>query len=193
MCPILVLIIFMGKREFVTLLCLSSWCLVIVVWIFSASLAFYLFSPTRLINSIKNEHPCKIIYISGIIKNVFRRKKCFETDQSHTCFDSYLIQITCSDLDGGTGVLDPSLKNHQNIWFLNKNSKYDQEIPQSQTADKIMALRGHNWSGFPEKQNQHSMLGHHRPASKTPFQWRFAGGPIMARFSCILILSPLIK
>ena len=27
-------IILMGKRELVTLLCLSSWCLVIVVWLF---------------------------------------------------------------------------------------------------------------------------------------------------------------
>ena len=29
--------------------------------------------------------------------------------------------------------------------------------------------------------SQHLMLGHHRPASETPFKWRFAGGPIMAR------------
>ena len=29
----------------------------------SASLAFYLFSPTRLINSIKHEHSCKILYL----------------------------------------------------------------------------------------------------------------------------------
>ena len=29
----------------------------------SASLAFDLFSPTRLINSIKHEHSCKILYI----------------------------------------------------------------------------------------------------------------------------------
>ena len=41
---------------------------------------------------------------------------------------------------------------------------------------------------------QHSMLGHHRPASETPFKWRFAGGP----FKCpansgIWILPPLIK
>ena len=28
---------------------------------------------------------------------------------------------------------------------------------------------------------QHSMLGHHRRASETPFQWRFAGGLLMAR------------
>ena len=28
-----------------------------------ASLAFYFFSPTRLINSIKHEHSCKILYI----------------------------------------------------------------------------------------------------------------------------------
>ena len=29
--------------------------------------------------------------------------------------------------------------------------------------------------------SQHSMLGHHRPASETPFKWRFAGLPLMAR------------
>ena len=28
---------------------------------------------------------------------------------------------------------------------------------------------------------QHSMLGHHLPASKRPFKWRFAGGTLMAR------------
>ena len=25
-------------------------------------------------------------------------------------------------------------------------------------------------------------VGHHRPASETPFEWRFASGPIVARF-----------
>ena len=30
-------------------------------------------------------------------------------------------------------------------------------------------------------QSQHSMLGHHGPASDT-IQWRFAGGSLMARF-----------
>ena len=29
--------------------------------------------------------------------------------------------------------------------------------------------------------SQHSMLGHHRSASKTPLKWRFADGPMMAR------------
>ena len=28
--------------------------------------------------------------------------------------------------------------------------------------------------------SQHSMVGHYRHASETPFQWRFAGGPMMA-------------
>ena len=30
--------------------------------------------------------------------------------------------------------------------------------------------------------SQHSMVGHNRHASETPFQWRFAGGPMMANF-----------
>ena len=30
------------------------------------------------------------------------------------------------------------------------------------------------------------MLGHHRPASDTPFQWRLAGGPMMVRLKWYL-------
>ena len=37
-----------------------------------------------------------------------------------------------------------------------------------------------------EGPSQHSMLGHHRQASETPFQWRFAGGadngPLLVEF-----------
>ena len=29
--------------------------------------------------------------------------------------------------------------------------------------------------------SNHSMLGHYRHASETPFKWRFAGGPMMTR------------
>ena len=38
------------------------------------------------------------------------------------------------------------------------------------------------WCGSPENISQHSKFGHHRPASETPFKWRFAHGPNMARF-----------
>ena len=34
--------------------------------------------------------------------------------------------------------------------------------------------------------SQHSMLGHHRHASKTPFKWRLTGGPMMARLQWYL-------
>ena len=37
------------------------------------------------------------------------------------------------------------------------------------------------------------MLGHHRPASETPFKWRFACGPMMAYFIGIWILSPSLS
>ena len=30
--------------------------------------------------------------------------------------------------------------------------------------------------------SQHTMSGHYRPASEMPSKWRFAGGPVMARF-----------
>ena len=29
--------------------------------------------------------------------------------------------------------------------------------------------------------SQNKLSGHRRPASETPFEWRFAGGPMMAR------------
>ena len=61
---------------------------------------------------------------------------------------------------GGTG--DPDLpENHKNIEFL----AILVQIPW-----KITKLPSH-----------HSMLGHHQHASETPFKWRFAGGPMMAR------------
>ena len=36
-------------------------------------------------------------------------------------------------------------------------------------------------------------VGHCRTASETPFQWRFAGRPIIARFWWLLSLAPLQK
>ena len=35
---------------------------------------------------------------------------------------------------------------------------------------------------FSKLPSQHLTLGHHRHPSETPFKWRFAGGPMMARF-----------
>ena len=49
----------------------------------------------------------------------------------------------------------------QNIWVLSNTG------PDPRTITKLPS--------------QHSMLGHHRHASETPFKWRFAGGPMMAR------------
>ena len=37
------------------------------------------------------------------------------------------------------------------------------------------------------------MLGHHRPASETPFKWCFAGGPMMAHFWRYLVISHYLK
>ena len=63
---------------------------------------------------------------------------------------------------GGSGSVPPSLKNHKNIGCLS-NTGLD--------PLKITKLP-----------SQHSMLGHHRHASETPFKWRSAGGPMMARW-----------
>ena len=67
----------------------------------------------------------------------------------------------------GTGGPDPPpLKNHKNKGFLSNTG------PDPLKIEKLPS--------------QHSMLGHHRPApiSETPCKWRFAGGPMIARFNC---------
>ena len=61
----------------------------------------------------------------------------------------------------GAGGSDPQ-KNHKNIGF---SSNIDPD------PLKITKLP-----------SQHSMMGHYRHASETPFKWRFAGGPMMALF-----------
>ena len=56
----------------------------------------------------------------------------------------------------------PPLKNHKNIEFLSSTAGPD--------PLKITKL-----------QSQHSMLGHLWHYAETPFKWRFAGVPMMAR------------
>ena len=75
-------------------------------------------------------------------------------------------QMTCADPEGGgTGGPDPPV-NYKNIGFLSNTG-----------PDRIKITK------LPV---QHSMLVHHRPASETPFKWRFAGGPLMARLKWYL-------
>ena len=62
---------------------------------------------------------------------------------------------------GGLGSPPPPLKNHKNIGFLSNTGPDPLEIT--------------------KLPSQHSMLGHHLHASKTPFKWQFAGGPMTAR------------
>ena len=57
--------------------------------------------------------------------------------------------------------------------------------PPSEKSQKCRVSKQY-WSGSPENISQHSKLGHHRPASETPFKWRFVGGPKMAHLKCYL-------
>ena len=79
----------------------------------------------------------------------------------------------CADREGGgggAGGLDPPpLKNHKNIGFLGNTGT------EPWTITKL--------------QGQHSMSGHYRPASETPFKWRSAGGPMMTRLKWYLNAS----
>ena len=67
----------------------------------------------------------------------------------------------------------PPLKSHKNIGFLSNTG------PDPLKITKLPS--------------QHSMWGHYRHANKRPFKWRFAGGPMIARSSGILIFPLLIK
>ena len=77
----------------------------------------------------------------------------------------------CGSRGGGgkQGVRTPPLKNHK-------------QFP-SQTGPDPLEIT--------KLPNQHSRMGHFRPACETPFQWRFAGRPIIVRFWwCLVPLSP---
>ena len=69
-------------------------------------------------------------------------------------------ESTCADPEGDRGS-GPHLENYKNIGFLSNTGPGPLKITKLQI--------------------QHSLLGHHRPASETPFKWRFADGPLMAR------------
>ena len=70
----------------------------------------------------------------------------------------HAISHSWADPEGVTGGPDLPLKNRKNIGFLQYCSRTS------------------------ENPSHHSMLGHRRPASETPFKWRFAGGPMMTHY-----------
>ena len=67
-----------------------------------------------------------------------------------------MMSDACADPEGGggTGCLQPPWKNHKNVGFLSG--------PDTLKITKL-----------PSK---HSMLGHYRHASETPFKWEVLGG-----------------
>ena len=79
-----------------------------------------------------------------------------------------LIAVMCGSRGGGggQGVRTPPLKNHKAIGFLS-NTGPD-------------PLKNHKAT------KPNSMLGHHRPASETPFKWRFTGALMMVHFKWYL-------
>ena len=72
------------------------------------------------------------------------------------------IAIACADPEEGIGVPDPPPPGKSQSYrapLANCHPKKIKKLP-----------------------SQHSMLGHHRPASETPFKWVFAVRPLMAHF-----------
>ena len=77
---------------------------------------------------------------------------------------SRLVSGACADPEGGGGGQEVQTPpgNYKNIGFLGNTG------PDPLIITKLPI--------------QHSMLGHHRPASETPFKWCFAGGPLMVHY-----------
>ena len=93
--------------------------------------------------------------------------------QETNIYGSRRGKTSCADPDGGGTGSGPPLENYKNIGFLSNTG------PDPLKITKLSS--------------QHSMFGHHRPASETPFKWHFAGGQLMARYNGIWILPTLIK
>ena len=73
---------------------------------------------------------------------------------------SKVLNHVCGSIGGGGQEVRTPLENYKNKGFL------------SNTAPDPLKIT--------KLPSQHSMLGHHQPASKTPFKCRFAGGLLMA-------------
>ena len=80
--------------------------------------------------------------------------------ESHGMYEIGNLCTSCADPEGGTGGPDPP-ENHKNIGFLSNIG------PDPLKITKLPS--------------QHTTVGHYQPVSETPFKWRFAGGPMMAR------------
>ena len=79
------------------------------------------------------------------------------THKANTATKALTWPHPCADPEGGR-VAGPPLENKKNIGFLSNTG------PDPLKITKLPI--------------QHSISDHHRPASETPFKWRFAGGPI---------------
>ena len=88
-----------------------------------------------------------------------------DTNKSFTCqWHLMFSAMHRSKGEGGQGVLTPhSLENHKKLW--------------SSLAILVQIL----WK-ITKLPSQRSTVGHHRPASETPFKWPYAGGPMMVHF-----------
>ena len=61
---------------------------------YSTSLAFYLFSSTHLINSIKHEHSCNILYVDSPITMSVKHRTSEVTLEWEGCL-KYIWAVTC--------------------------------------------------------------------------------------------------
>ena len=65
-----------------------------------------------------------------------------------------------------------------------KNRNISSKIKRSKVPD-YAALNDNNLNSWKHVLSKHLKSGHHQPASETPFEWRFTGGPMVAQH-CLL-------
>ena len=96
------------------------------------------------------------------LQPMLRQESCSDSDSLYS-------ECPCADPEGGGQRVWTPLENYKNIIFLSNTG------PDPLKSTKLPI--------------QHSMFGHHRPASETPFKGRFTGGPMMARYQWYLYHS----
>ena len=114
--------------------------------------------------------PLTVLYISHVSSPLITQYESLKCRVNGLGTVKFFLPMCGFIGGGGTGGPDPP-KNHKNIGFLCNTG------PDPLKTTKLPS--------------QHSMSGHHRPASETPFKWRFAGGQTMAQLQWYLDpLSP---
>ena len=124
-------------------------------------------SPHKLRNNVVNVGPT-LTKLSGFAHGTLSRTHYGSNNKQHGVKNritalawTEVVHVRIQRWGQGCRTPPPPLENYKKLGFLSNTG------PDPLKITKLPS--------------QHSMLGHHRLASETPFKWRLAGGPVMAR------------